>query len=278
MLSPAAGAAEPESAARGAYLAAAAGCDQCHTDRKNGGAPYAGGRALDGPQGIVYSPNITPDRETGIGRWRLADFSRALRWGIAPDDSHYLPAFPFAFFNRLTDQDVLDLKAFLETVPPVSQINRAGNVKLLSAVRARAAIAVLAEPFPGHWVPDPSRDPVWNRGVYLVATIGRCGECHTPHNFLGAPDLERALSGSSSGPDGKHAPNITPDLESGIGSWSEQEIITLLRDGQTPEFDFVGGAMTEIVHNTSRLDDADRRAIAVYLKSLPAVRSQKKGS
>jgi mono/diheme cytochrome c family protein len=270
-------AAQISPAERGAYLAAAAGCDQCHTDVKNGGRPYAGGRAIETPLGIVFSPNITPDRETGIGHWRFADFTRALRWGIAPDDSHFSPAFPFAFYNRLTDEDVAALKAFLETVPAASQVNRPGDAGVVSAVRARAALVVVAERFPGRWTPDTSRGATWNRGGYLVSTVGRCGDCHTPRNFFGAPDPARSLAGTSAGPGGKMVPNITPDPETGIGKWSEEDIINLLKNGQEPDFDFVGGAMGEIVRNTSRLDDADRRAIAVYLKSLPAIRSQKKG-
>jgi mono/diheme cytochrome c family protein len=265
-----------ESTARGAYLAAAAGCDHCHTDAEHQGRPYAGGRALETPFGTVWSPNITPDRETGIGRWRFADFERALRWGIAPDDSHYLPAFPFPFYDRLTVGDVVDLKAFLDSLPTVSQVNRVEGPDTFSAVRARAAITVLAEPFSGPRVPDPSKDKTWNRGAYLVATVGRCGDCHTPRNWFGARDQQRALSGASAGPGGKAVPNITPDPETGIGDWSEEDIVALLTSGQTPEFDFVGGAMAEIVRNTSRLDDTDRQAIAVYLKSLPAIPSQSK--
>ncbi|MGH7116198.1 MAG: cytochrome c, partial [Stellaceae bacterium] len=110
-------------AARGAYLAAGAGCGQCHTDRKHKGKPYAGGRALATPFGTMVTPNITPDRETGIGRWRLADFRNAMRWGIAPDDSHYLPAFPFPYYDRLSLRDLGDLWAFLQTIAPVSQTN-----------------------------------------------------------------------------------------------------------------------------------------------------------
>jgi len=262
---------------RGAYLAAAAGCDQCHTDSKNAGRAYAGGRTLETSLGTVVSPNITPDPDTGIGRWQFADFARALRWGIAPDDTHYLQAFPFPFYNHLTDADVADLKAFLETVSPISQANHADGASLLPAARARAAIAVVDQRFRGPLVSDPSRDATWNRGAYLVATVGRCGDCHTPRNFFGTPDPGRLFAGSSAGPGGKHVPNITPDPATGIGQWSEEDIVNLLKDGQTPEFDFVGGAMAEIVHNTSRLDAADRHAIAVYLKSLPPIRSEKKG-
>jgi len=197
-----------------------------------------------------------------------------MRWGVALDDSHYLPAFPFPFYNRLTAPDLSDLKSFLDSLPAVSRINRGAALNSFAA--ARGAGAVLASRFPGPWRPDPTRNAVWNRGAYLVATIGRCGECHTPRNRLGAPDPDRALAGTPAGRGGHAVPNITPDPETGIGRWSVADIVTLLTDGQTPDFDFVGGRMAEIVKNTSRLDDADRRAVAVYLKSLPPIRSQKK--
>jgi mono/diheme cytochrome c family protein len=217
----------------------------------------------------VLTPNITPDRETGIGRWQLADFEQALRWGIAPDGSHYLPAFPFPFYNRLTHEDLDALKVFLDGLPAVFQVNRTAGPTFFSA--ARAAIVVVAEDFPGPWQPDAARDAAWNRGAYLVATIGRCGDCHTPRNWLGAPEPARLLAGNPAGPGGKAVPNITPDSETGIGNWSTEDIVILLRDGQTPEFDFVGGAMAEIVRNTSRLRDDDRWAIAIYLRSIPAI-------
>jgi len=270
--SPAPTAADSPSAVRGAYLAGGAGCDQCHTDAQSGGRPYAGGRALETRYGTVVTPNITPDRETGIGRWQLGDLEQALRWGIAPDGSHYLPAFPFAFYSRLVREDLLDLKAFLDGVPAVSRVNIAAPPTFLSA--ARAAISVVAERFPGPWQPDATKDAAWNRGAYLVAAIGRCGDCHTPRNWLGAPEPARLLAGTPAGPRGKAVPNITPDSAAGIGKWSVEDIVTLLRDGQTPDFDFVGGAMAEVVRNTSRLTDADRRAIAFYLRFLPAIPSR----
>ena len=270
--------ADGASATRGAYLAAAAGCDQCHTDVKNGGRPYAGGRALETRFGAVFAPNITPDRETGIGRWGPADFERAMRWGIAPDDSHYLPAFPFPFYNRLTRNDLIDLKAFLDDLPAIRQINSTAPPSLFSAVQVRAVISIVDECFAGPWQLDATKDPVWSRGAYLVASVGRCGDCHTPRNWLGARDPQRLLGGTVAGPGSKSVPNITPDPKTGIGHWSEGDIINLLKDGQTPDFDFVGGAMAEIVKNTTRLDDADRQAIAIYLRSLPAVRSLREGS
>jgi mono/diheme cytochrome c family protein len=266
----AAPAAEPDAVARGAYLAAAAGCEQCHTDADHGGQRYAGGRQLPSEFGTITTPNLTPDRATGIGGWSDADFSRAMRWGIAPDDSHYVPSFPFVFYNRLSERDLSDIKAFLGSLPAVSRPGLAGAGSTALLARARAAIAVVATPLPGPWQPDPAKDPIWNRGAYLVATIGRCGYCHTPRTLLGAPDADRFLAGTSAGPDGKKVPNITPDGKAGIGNWNEDDIVGLLTDGHTPDFDFVGGAMAEVIKNTSRLSEEDRRAIAVYLRSVPA--------
>jgi mono/diheme cytochrome c family protein len=268
---PPAVAADADALARGAYLAAAAGCDQCHTDSDRGGQPYAGGKRLAaGAFGTLVTPNITPDRETGIGRWSAVDFTRAMRWGIAPDDSHYLPVFPFPYFDGLNDRDIADLKAFLDSLPAVSRPNLNPAEELALAPRAGASIAVAATDFAGPFRPDPTKDAVWNRGAYLVATIGRCGECHTPHTRLGVPDLAGFLAGTAEGPDGKKVHNITSDAETGIGKWSEEDITTFLKDGQTPDFDFVGGSMATIVKNTARLSDDDRRAIAVFLKSVPA--------
>jgi mono/diheme cytochrome c family protein len=259
---------------RGAYLAAAAGCKECHTDSRNGGRPYAGGRALETTFGTLVTPNITPDRKTGIGRWTTADFVRALRWGLAPDATPYLPAFPFPFYSRLSPQDMVDLKAFLDSLPTASRTN--GPSRRTTFAALRGALAVLATPFPGPFEADTKKSATWNRGAYLVATIGRCGDCHTPRGWLDAPESGRPLSGAAASGQ-KRAPNITPDPKTGIGRWSDADIETLLAIGQTPDFDFVGGAMAEIVRNTAQLDDADRHAIAVYLRSLPPIRSQRKG-
>ena len=266
-----AAAAEADAVARGAYLAAAAGCDFCHTDSARGGQPYAGGRQLGTVFGVVTTPNLTPDRATGIGRWSAADFTRALRWGTAPDDSHYLPAFPFPFYNRLAEQDLADIRAFLDSLPAVSRPDLRGAGSTALVARARAAIAVAVMPLPGPWRPDPGHDAEWNRGAYLVASVGRCGDCHTARTFLETPDPDGFLAGAPAGPDGKKIPNITPDRKAGIGNWSADDIVGVLADGHTPNFDEVGGAMAEIVKTTARLSEADRRAIAVYLRSVPAV-------
>jgi mono/diheme cytochrome c family protein len=267
-LSSAATAADEAAAARGAYLAAAAGCDQCHTDSKNGGLPYAGGRAMATEFGTIVTPSITPDKASGIGAWSEADFVRAMRWGIAPDGTPYVTAFPFPYFARLSDGDLADLKAFLDGLAPVSQPGIGGAPSLALLARARSAVgaAIAANDAP---LPAP-RDPAAARGAYLVATVGHCGGCHTPLTWLGAPDPSRYLAGSRRGWEGKGAPNITPDPKTGIGQWSENDIVSLLKDGETPDGDFVGGAMAEIVRNTARLTDLDRRAIAMYLKTVPA--------
>lgn len=264
-------AAEPGAVARGAYLAAAAGCDQCHTDSVRHGRPYAGGRMLETQFGRIPTPNITPDKATGIGGWSLADFRRAMRWGVAPDDTHYLPAFPFPFYARVTEADLADLKAFLDSLPPVSTPDPAGAGSIALLARARAAIATALSPSPGPWRPDPGRDAAWNRGAYLVATVGRCGDCHTPRNALGVPETDRFLAGAAAGVDGRKVPNLTADVKTGLGSWSEGDIVRLLTDGTLPDFDTVQGAMVEIVRNTARLTDADRHAIAHFLLSLPAM-------
>jgi mono/diheme cytochrome c family protein len=262
--------------ARGAYLAEAAGCDQCHTDRAHGGQPYAGGREMATAFGVIATPNLTPDRATGIGRWSAADFSRAMRWGVAPDDSHYVPAFPFAFYNRLSERDLDDLKAFLDSLPPVSRpaLKGAGSTALIA--RARAAIAVAATPLPGPLQPDPAKDAVWNRGAYLVHSLGRCGDCHTPRTLFGAPDPDRFLAGTPDGPPNwkpEKVPNITSDRETGVGNWTADDIVRVLTDGQTPDSDEVRGSMAEIVKSTARLSEDDRRAIAVFLASVPPVSS-----
>lgn len=269
----AAPAAEPDAVARGAYLAAAAGCGECHTDTKHGGKPFAGGRAIATPFGTFYSPNITPDRETGIGGWSDAQFLRALRYGLAPDGTNYYPAFPYTSFTKIEDSDVLAIKAYLFSLPPVRQKNRPHDLRFPFSWR------FLLTPWKwlffetGPFRSDPQRSAAYNRGAYLVTALAHCGECHTPRNWLGATEPDRFLAGTAHGPDGKPVPNITPDRATGIGAWSEDDIVTLLKDGQKPDFDFVGGLMGEVVDGTAKLTDADRRAIAVYIKSLPAIRS-----
>jgi len=268
-------AAQGDATNRGAYLAAAAGCDVCHTDTANNGAAYAGGRVMQSAFDMLVTPNLTPDRDTGLGRWSERDFMMAMRWGIAPDDSHYVPAFPFPYYGRLTDSDLADLWAYLGSLKAVRVPVRKQRGGLGLWPRARNAVALALAATPEAWRPDPARDAAWNRGAYLVATVGRCGDCHTPLTALGLPDRTRFLAGARAGHDGKPVPNITPDKSTGIGNWSEDDIVQVLTDGRTPSFDEVGGNMVEIVKNTARLTGDDRRAIAVFLQTVPAVSTPK---
>ena len=268
-----AAAAGPDEITRGEYLAAAAGCADCHTDTKNGGRPYAGGRPLTTPFGTFYAPNITPDPETGIGRWSNAQFLNALREGVRPDGSNYFPVFPYPSFTKITDDDARAIKAYLFAQPAVRQSNHAHDVAFPFSWRFLLNGWKLLFFNPGPCRPAPERSEAYNRGAYLVTALAHCGECHTPRNWFGATEPSRFLAGTSHGPDGKAVPNITPDAKTGIGNWSDDDIVTLLKDGQTPDFDFVGGAMAEVVKDTARLTDDDRRAIAVFLRSVPAVPS-----
>ena len=262
-------------AARGEYLAAAAGCADCHTDAKNGGRPYAGGRALTTPFGTFYAPNITADPDTGIGRWSDAQFLNALREGVAPDGTNYFPVFPYPSFTKITDDDARAIKAYLFAQPAVRQANRAHDEAFPFSWRFLLNGWKLLFFNPGPFRPEPERGAAYNRGAYLVTALAHCGECHTPRNWFGATKPSRFLAGTPHGPDDKAVPNITPDPKTGIGKWSVDDIVTLLKDGQTPDFDFVGGAMAEVVKNTARLTDADRRAIAVFLRSVPVAPSSR---
>jgi mono/diheme cytochrome c family protein len=276
LLAAPAAAADSDLIARGAYLAAAADCVACHTDPAHGGRPYAGGRALATPFGTFYSPNITSDPETGIGRWTDAQFLRALHEGVRPDGANYFPVFPYPSFTNITDADALAIKAYLFSLPSVRQANRSHDVSFPFSWRFLQNGWKLLFFDEGRFQPAPERSAAYNRGAYLVTALAHCGECHTPRNWFGATEPDRFLAGNPDGPDGKKVPNITPDPKTGIGNWTEDDIIGVLTDGHTPDFDKVGGAMAEVVKSTARLTEEDRRAIALYLKSLPAIRSNRK--
>ncbi len=267
---PAAGA-EP-AVARGEYIFRAAGCLTCHTDTKNKGAPLAGGRALPTPFGTFYTPNITPDPVHGIGAWSDADFITALREGLAPDGSHYYPAFPYPSYTGMNERDMRDLKAYLFSRPAVATPNRAHDLKFPFGFRFALWPWKLLFFTEGRRIEDPSKDAQWNRGAYLVENLGHCGECHTPRNFLGAVDRERRLAGNPVGPEGKKVPNVTPHPGNGIGDWSKSDLTYFLKTGFLPDGDFAGGAMTDVIQeSTGFLSDEDRAAVARYIFGLPPI-------
>jgi len=260
------------SAARGKYIFDAAGCYGCHTEPQ--GAPIAGGPPLRTPFGTFYAPNITPDREYGIGQWSDADFIRAMRQGISPGGENYFPVFPYSSFTNMTTQDLLDLKAYLVTLAPSHRPSRRHAVKWPYSMR----IALVPWKFfffnAGPYKPDASHDATWNRGAYLVEAVVHCSECHTPRNFLGAIKRSEWLTGARMPVGDLVAPNLTPD-KTGLAKWSTADIVDALTDGTLPEGGTLGGEMGEVVANsTSRLRAQDREAIAVYLKSLPPMPTQ----
>lgn len=260
-------------AARGAYLFAMAGCAGCHT--RKGGTPLAGGREIASPFGVFVSPNITPDAATGIGGWTEADFVRAMTLGLSPEEQHYYPAFPYVSYTRMTLQDLRDLWAYLKTIPPVAGRTAGHRLAFPYSVRPALGLWKLLFLEPGRYRPDPGKPRSWNRGAYIVTGPAHCGECHTRRNVLGGLRNSVRLAGAPGYSDGKTriggAPNITPHKQKGIGSWSPDEIVFALQTGVTPSGDVMGGEMEEVVANvTSKLTDADRRAIAEYLRSVPA--------
>jgi mono/diheme cytochrome c family protein len=274
----AAWAAGPADVARGKYIfGAAAGCG-CHTEPK--GQPNAGGKKFEGPFGTVYSTNITPDRQTGIGAWTDEQIITAIRLGRRPTGERLLPAHPFTSFNGMAEEDLQVLVAFLRTVPPVHRANT--PKKIVVPMFESFFLPVWLATFAGTETPPPAA-PVAGlpRGEYLVRAVGHCGECHTPRSAMTmAVDSSRLLAGNSkrTGPEGQAAPNITPDPTTGIGNWTEEQIVTYLGTGNRPDGDVAGGLMGGNIQGTlagyKDMTPADLRAIARYLKSIPAVRNK----
>ena len=258
--------------AHGEYVFRAAGCASCHTDVAGGGAELAGGRALSTPFGVFRTPNITPDAETGIGGWSDKDFLRALREGVRPDGEDYFPAFPYTSYTLMSDDDARALKAYLFSRPAVSRPNEPHDLDPPFGWRFIVGSWKLLFFDQGPFEPDPERPEAWNRGAYLVDALGHCGECHTARNVMGARRDSKALAGTAEGPNGRSVPNITPHPETGIGGWSEADIVTLLKTGFKPDFDNIQGAMAEATEDSFKyLSDGDLRAIAVYLRALEPI-------
>ena len=259
-------AAQPDLVQRGEYLVRAGGCFSCHS--APGGQPLAGGRALKTPFGTFYSPNITPDRETGIGNWSDVDFVRALRKGVRPDGANYFPVFPYPSFTGISNEDAVAIKAYLFSLPAVHAPNRAHDIGFPFSWRFLQSGWKLLFFRKGPFRPHQEWNDTINRGAYLVTALGHCGECHTPRNVLGAMRRSMWLAGTADGPDDKPVPNITPDPKTGIGEWDEDDIAELLAAGATPEQARVTGAMKEVVADgTKYLTDDDRKAIAAYLEA-----------
>lgn len=252
--------------ARGRYLVRAGDCRACHT--ANGGKSFAGGRAVPTPFGIIYSTNITPDPDTGIGNWSDADFYQAMHIGIRRDGKHLYPAFPYPWFTKLDADDVRAIHAYLATLPPVRQLNRSDALPWPLSVRGAMATWNRLYFDAGSYRDDPRQSEQWNRGAYLVKGIGHCSACHGAKNFAGAVKSDHPLNGGFA--EHVYAPSLEGGTRNGLGAWSEQDIVEYLGSGRN-EKSAATGPMAEVVaESTQYLTEADRRAIAVYLKSLPA--------
>jgi len=271
-------AATPEEIARGKYIFGATGGCGCHTVPK--GAANAGGRKYEGPFGTVYSSNITPDQKTGIGGWTDEQIITAIRLGRRPNGERILPVHPFTSFNGMAEDDLKSLVAFLRTVPAVSRPNT--PKKITVPMFESLFLPAWLMTFAATETPPPAA-PVSAvaRGEYLVRAVGHCGECHTPRSGMTmAVDNSRFLAGNTkkTGPEGQATPNITPDKATGLGDWTEEQIVTYLGTGNRPDGDVAGGLMGEMIQGTlagfKDMTRADYQAVARYLKSIPAVKNK----
>ena len=243
--------AQDDQAERGRYLVHAGGCISCHTEDTDDAAPLAGGRAMETPFGTFYTPNITPDVESGIGGWSDDDFVAA-------------------FWEGVSREDLLAMKSYLYSLDPVSKQSPDHDLAWYMSTRLAAGTWKALNFDAGRFEPDPGKDEQWNRGAYLVRHLGHCGECHTPRRTTGVLDTDRQMAGADFG--GEAVPNITPHRQDGIGRWSASDIEYFLDIGMLPDGDFTGSSMVDVIQdNTSQLTREDRLAIAAYLKSLPPI-------
>ncbi len=260
--------ADPELIQRGEYLARVGDCVACHT--APGGPVFAGGLELPTPVGNIVATNITPSKTAGIGNYTLEQFDAAVRRGIRADGKPLYPAMPYPSYAKVTDEDIEAMYAYfmnavepVETRPPQTKLPFPFNIRY--SMKLWNALFLDETPFQ----PDPSQGEEWNRGAYLVQGLTHCSTCHSPRNFLMAEDSSRDLAGGEVGP--WHAPNITSDPVSGVGSWSLEEIVAYMKQGSIPKSQAAGPMAEAIDHSFQYMTDADLRAMAVYLKSVPPI-------
>jgi mono/diheme cytochrome c family protein len=268
-----------ELAAKGQYIFAVAGGCACHTEPK--GTPHAGGRAFPIPLGIVYSTNITQDKETGLGEWTDAQIHNAMVKGIRRDGTRILPVMPYEKYSGMAQEDLKTMIAYMRTFKPVKKATPPLKswVPLMRSLGTPAYLQLF-----GRFYTAPSQAPTngIQRGRYLVDHVAICGDCHTPRNFIGVPQHSLYLAGATekNGPLGEAVPNITPDKETGIGEWRRQDIADLLLTGIKPDGDNVQGLMAEVIegtpHGYKEMKKDDALAIADYLKSIPPIKNKVK--
>jgi mono/diheme cytochrome c family protein len=252
---------------KGEYLARAADCIGCHTS--NPSRPFAGGYRVPTPFGDVYSTNITPDLDTGIGRYSVEEFVRAVQKGVRRDGADLYPAMPYDSFAAMSRDDVLAIRTYLLAQPPISQPRPQNILPFPFNQRWILVLWKLANLHTGSFTPDRGRTAAWNRGAYLVEVLGHCGACHTPRNTTFGMDEEHKLGGGAAGI--WQAFNITSDKIAGVGGWSDQELSQFLKAGAVPGKAYAGGPMAETIMNSlQHLSDDDIQAIVAYLRDVPA--------
>lgn len=251
----------------GRLMFLAGGCAACHaTPKQTDVTRLGGGLELRTAFGAFYVPNISPDAKDGIGGWSESDFVTAMTKGVSPAGEHLYPAFPYPSYAHMRVEDVRDLFAYLKTLPPVSGRTPPHALKFPFGIRRGVGLWKLLFFDDAPFAPDPNRSPEWNRGAYLVNGPGHCAECHSPRNMLGGIVASRRFDGGPSPTGQGGVPSIRQDK---LAAWSVEDIMETLTSGETPDSDRVGGAMVDVVRNIAQLSDADRRAMAVYIKSLP---------
>jgi mono/diheme cytochrome c family protein len=251
---------------RGEYLARAGDCVACHTADKS--RPFAGGLPITTPFGTIYTPNITSDADTGIGRWTDADFLRAMQEGIGRGGERLYPAFPYAEYTKVSNEDVLAIRAYLNTLTPIHYTPPADEMPFPFNQRWLMVFWNMVNFNEGRFLPDPKRSAEWNRGAYLVKGLAHCEECHTPRNITQGLKSDERFSGAIVF--GWHAYNITPDKNSGVGGWSDDELMRYLASGVAHGRADAAGPMGDVVQNSTQyLSKEDLRSMVVYLRSVP---------
>lgn len=253
--------------ARGQYLTRIGDCEACHT--RPGGKPFSGGLPIPTPFGTIYTPNITPDAQTGVGQWSFADFYRAMHEGIGKGGEYLYPAFPFPSYTLLSRDDVKAIWAYLRTVPPTHQVNRDDTLRWPYRIRETMAVWRRLYFQAGPYKPDSAKPAQWNRGAYLVQGLAHCGACHTPRNRLGAKSTEALLAGGSVAIDGWNAPNITPNKFTGIGAWPAGSVRDFLATGRSVHSDALGPMRDVVQSSLQYLRSDDLGAIVAYLRTVP---------
>jgi len=258
---------DPALVIQGARLAAIGNCATCHTSQS--GKPFAGGLALATPFGTIYSTNITPDPDTGIGRWSGADFLRAMHEGVDRAGHDLYPAFPYDHFTLVSDEDVAALYAFIMTREPVRAEVPANQLRFPAGLRPAIALWKALYFRPGGYRRDAAKSGEWNRGAYLVQGLAHCGACHTPRNALGAEIRQQELGGGEA--EGWHASSLTGTSPAPV-RWTADQLYAYLRQGDEPQHGIAAGPMAPVTHNLAGADESDVRAIAVYVASLMPAR------